>query len=169
MFHWTKAFSKAIIKVKNSKGVMYMKGLLKEFKTFAMKGNVIDLAIGVIIGAAFGKIVTSLVNDIIMPIIGLVIGRVNFADLKYPIKAGVAATTTTTAIPELAIRYGSFIQTIFDFLIIALAIFIAVKAVNKLHKRLEKQKAQAPVAPPAPVKTELLLEEIRDLLKSNKK
>lgn len=131
-----------------------MKGLLKEFKTFAVKGNVVDLAIGVIIGTAFGKIVTSLVNDIVMPLIGLIVGRVNFTNLKL-----------TLFKPGLTLNYGNFIQSVIDFVIVAFSIFIVVKGINEFRKRIEKQKEEAP-APAKPTRTELLLEEIRDLLKN---
>lgn len=128
--------------------------MLKEFKAFAFKGNVVDLAVGVIIGGAFGKIVTSLVNDIIMPIIGIILGGISFTDLKYVITpadeaAGVAGS---------AIMYGQFIQNILDFLIIAFCIFLMVKAVNATKKKEE-------AAPAKPAEDIVLLTEIRDLLK----
>ncbi|MBN1990931.1 MAG: large-conductance mechanosensitive channel protein MscL [Bacteroidales bacterium] len=132
--------------------------IINEFKTFALKGNVTDMAIGIIIGAAFGKIVTSMVNDIVMPPLGLIIGGVNFTDLKLVMKAA-----TETA-PAVTWNYGSFIQVIFDFLIVALAIFMMVKAMNAA-KRKEEAKPAEPAAPPAPTKEEVLLTEIRDLLK----
>lgn len=130
----------------------------KEFKEFAVKGNVLDLAVGVIIGAAFGKIVTSLVNDIIMPIVGILLGGVNFTDLKYVI------TPASGDIPEAAIMYGAFIQSIVDFLIVAFSIFLFVKLINSMKKKevVEETTEEEVVAP-----TEVeLLEEIRDLLKS---
>ena len=129
--------------------------MLKEFKEFALKGNVVDLAVGVIIGGAFGKIVTSLVNDIIMPIIGILLNGVNFTDLKYVIKPA------SGDIPESAILYGSFIQNIVDFLIIAFCIFIMVKAMNSLKKKEEKEEEK----PAEPTEDVVLLTEIRDLLK----
>lgn len=129
--------------------------MLKEFKEFALKGNVVDLAVGVIIGGAFGKIVTSLVNDIIMPIIGILLNGVNFTDLKYVIKPA------SGDIPESAILYGSFIQNIVDFLIIAFCIFIMVKAMNSLKKKEEKKEEK----PAEPTEDVVLLTEIRDLLK----
>ena len=129
--------------------------MLKEFKEFAMKGNVIDLAVGVIIGGAFGKIVGSLVNDIIMPVIGLILGRVNLADLKYTLKE---AQGTTKA---LTLNYGMFIQTTIDFLIIAFSIFIVIKVLTKFNRKKEDKKAE----PPSPSKEEELLSEIRDILK----
>lgn len=126
--------------------------MLHEFKKFALKGNVIDLAVGVIIGAAFGKIVTSLVNDVLMPILGIILGGVNFKDLKYVITPAVGD------LPEAAILYGSFIQSIVDFLIISFSIFIFVKLIS-IKK---KEETPAPAKPAAEV---VLLEEIRDLLK----
>ena len=132
--------------------------ILNEFKTFALKGNVTDMAIGIIIGAAFGKIVTSMVNDIVMPPLGLLIGGVNFTDLKLVMKA---ATETT---PAVTWNFGNFIQVVFDFLIVAMAIFMLVKAMNAA-KRKEEAKPAEPAAPPAPTKEEVLLTEIRDLLK----
>ncbi len=136
---------------------------LTDFKNFAMKGNVIDMAVGVIIGGAFGKIVTSLVNDVIMPAIGKLTGGVNFADLSYvltPATIDPATGEETTA--AVLIKYGAFIQNIVDFLIIAFCIFVAIRMLAKLKK---KEEAPAPAAPPAPTKEELLLTEIRDLLK----
>ncbi|MFY9174161.1 MAG: large-conductance mechanosensitive channel protein MscL [Peptococcia bacterium] len=130
--------------------------MLKEFKEFAIKGNVIDLAIGVIIGGAFGKIVSSLVNDILMPVIGVILSGINIADLKYVIKPA------SGDIPEVAILYGSFIQAIVDFLIIALSIFLFIK----LFSILKKKEPEAPPASTAPTPEVMLLEEIRDLLKT---
>lgn len=129
--------------------------LAEEFKTFAMKGNVTDMAVGIIIGAAFGKIVSSIVSDIIMPPLGLLIGGVNFTDLKIILKA---ATETN---PAVTLNYGNFLQVCFDFLIVAFAIFMVIKAINAAKKKEEA----APAAPPAPSKQEVLLSEIRDLLK----
>ncbi|MEO3406932.1 large-conductance mechanosensitive channel protein MscL [Mucilaginibacter sp. CAU 1740] len=128
--------------------------IVKEFKEFAMRGNVVDLAVGVIIGAAFGKIVTSLVTDIIMPPIGILTGGIDFKDLKYVLKPAVDKT------PETAINYGLFINNVIDFLIVAFCIFLIVKGINSLKKKEEA----APAAPPAPTKEEVLLTEIRDLL-----
>ena len=128
--------------------------LFDEFKAFVMRGNVVDMAVGVIIGGAFGKIVTSLVNDIFMPIIGVLIGNVNFSDLQ--IKLGEPLEGAEQA----AIKYGMFIQEIVNFLIIALCIFMVIKVVNKLQKK--KEEAPAPV--PEPTKEEVLLSEIRDAL-----
>ncbi len=129
---------------------------LSEFKEFAMKGNVVDLAVGVIIGAAFGKIVSSLVEDIIMPALGLLIGGVNFTDLAVTLKEAQGD------IPAVVLKYGNFLQTVFDFMIVAFAIFLAIKAMNKLKRKQEV----APPAPPAPAEDVILLTEIRDLLKT---
>jgi large conductance mechanosensitive channel len=128
-------------------------GIGSEFKEFAMKGNVVDLAVGVIIGAAFGKIVSSLVGDVIMPVLGKVIGGINFSDLA--VSLGKDPTGK-----DVLIKYGSFIQTIFDFTIIAIVLFLAIKGINKLKKPVPA----APAPPPPPPKSDLLLEEIRDLL-----
>ena len=127
--------------------------LSAEFKEFAMKGNVVDLAVGVIIGAAFGKIVASLVGDIFMPSLGKFIGGINFSD--FAISLGKDPTGK-----EVLIKYGAFVQTMFDFLIIALVLFLAIKGIN----RLKKPVPAAPVAPAPPPRSEVLLEEIRDLL-----
>jgi large conductance mechanosensitive channel len=129
--------------------------LVDEFKAFAMKGNVVDMAVGIIIGAAFGKIVSSVVSDIIMPPLGLLIGGVNFTDLKWIMKAA-----TDTA-PAVTWNYGNFLQVCFDFLIVAFAVFIVIKAINSAKKKEEA----APSAPPAVPNQEILLTEIRDLLK----
>ena len=115
-------------------------GLLQEFKEFAVKGNMIDMAVGIIIGAAFGKIVSSLVKDIIMPPLGYIIGKVNFTDLAITL----AKADTTTKTKAVVIKYGAFIQTIFDFLIIASAIFVAVKIINTLKKKEEEKPAEPP-------------------------
>lgn len=131
--------------------------MFKEFKKFAFKGNVIDLAVGVIIGGAFGKIVTSLVNDVVMPLIGMLIGGIDFKDLKWVI------TPANGDITEAALRYGAFIQSIVDFFIIAISIFIFVQLISKAKK---KTPPPPPPAPPAPTKEEVLLTEIRDILKS---
>ncbi len=132
--------------------------LLDEFKAFAMKGNVVDMAVGIIIGLAFGKIVSSLVNDIIMPPIGLILGGVNFTDLKVVMKV---ATETN---PAVTWNYGNFIQVIIDFLIVAFAVFMIIKALNATILK-KKEVPPAPAPPPAPTKEEILLTEIRDLLK----
>jgi len=134
--------------------------ILQEFRQFAMKGNVADMAVGIIIGAAFGKIVGSLVNDIIMPPLGLLIGGVDFTDLRLTMKQS-SVDEAGNAIEAVTINYGSFIQTSFDFLIIAMAVFMLIKAMNNLKK---KEEAAAAV-PQAPSNEETLLTEIRDLLK----
>lgn len=126
--------------------------LIKEFKEFAMRGNVVDLAVGVIIGGAFGKITTSLVSDVLMPPIGMAMGKVDFKDLKLTLKAAEGAATAVT------INYGAFLNTIIDFVIVAFALFLVIKTMN----RLKKKEAAAPAAPAADV---VLLTEIRDLLK----
>lgn len=137
---------------------------ISDFKAFAMKGNVIDMAVGVIIGGAFGKIVTSLVNDIIMPVVGIATGGVNFKDLKSTLSEAVVDPTTQEVVKEaVTLNYGLFIQNIVDFLIIALSIFVALRVVMKFKK--EEEEAPAP-APAAPTKEEELLTEIRDLLKN---
>ena len=130
-------------------------GMMKEFKEFAVKGNVIDMAVGIIIGAAFGKIVSSFVGDVIMPPIGVLVGGIDFSNLAFTVKAA------SGDIPAVVISYGKFIQTVVDFTIVAFAIFIAVKGINSL-KRKEEAAPEAPAAPPA---QEVLLSEIRDLLK----
>jgi len=136
--------------------------LLDEFKAFALRGNVVDMAVGIIIGAAFGKIVTSIVNDIIMPPIGMLLGGVNFSDLKVVMSEAIGGK------PAVSLNYGNFIQVVLDFLIVAFAIFMVVKGITRLRRK--EAVAPAPiVAPefPAPGKEELLLTEIRDLLKKN--
>ncbi len=140
-----------------------MKKFLTEFKEFAMRGNVVDMAVGVIIGGAFGKIVTSLVNDIIMPGVGVLTGGTNFSEFKFVIQEGVTNGTEVIT-PEVAITWGAFVQTIVDFLIIAFCIFVAIKAMNKF-KKAEAAPEPAPEAPAAPTQEELLAE-IRDLLKA---
>ncbi len=130
--------------------------MLKEFKEFAMRGNVVDMAVGIIIGSAFGKIVTSFVNDVIMPPLGLIIGGVDFKDLEYTLKDAEGEIAAVT------LKYGMFIQNIFDFIIIAFAIFLAIQGMNKLKK---KEEAAPPPPPPGPTNEEKLLSEIRDLLK----
>lgn len=139
--------------------------MLKEFKEFAVKGNVIDLAVAVIIGGAFGKIVTSFVNDIVMPPIGLLIGGVDFKKLVIVMKEAVLDDAGEVVTAAVTLNYGAFIQNVVDFTIIAFVIFLAVKAMNNMKKKEEA--APAP-PPPAPPKSEVLLEEIRDLLKKDK-
>lgn len=133
-----------------------MKKILQEFKEFAMRGNMIDMAVGIIIGAAFGKIVSSLVADVIMPPLGLLVGGVDFTDLSVTLKQA------TDGEPAVVLRYGAFIQTVVDFLIIAFSIFLLVKGINSLRRK--KEDTPAPV-PPAPTQEEKLLTEIRDILK----
>ncbi len=151
-------------------------GFIKDFKAFAMKGNVVDMAVGVIIGGAFGKIVTSVVNDIIMPPIGLLVGGVNFKDLKLILQEGQeevlneAGEVITPAVAEVTLNYGNFLQQTFDFLIIAFSIFIMIKVITKLTEK-KKEETPAPAAPapaPEPSAEEKLLTEIRDLLKEKK-
>jgi len=129
--------------------------MMKEFKAFAMRGNVMDMAVGIIIGAAFGKIISSLVADVIMPPIGLLVGGVNFTDLALVIREAAGETAAVT------LNYGVFLQTLLDFIIVAFAIFMMVKGMN----RLSRKKAEAPAAPPAPSAEVALLGEIRDILK----
>ena len=130
-------------------------GMMKEFKEFAVKGNVVDMAVGIVIGAAFGKIVSSFVGDVIMPPIGVLLGGVNFSNLAFTVKEAVGA------VPAVVIGYGKFIQTLIDFTIIAFAIFMVIKAINSLKRREE-------LAPAGPSAQEILLVEIRDLLKERK-
>jgi len=130
---------------------------MTEFKDFAMRGNVVDLAVGVVIGAAFGKIVSSLVDSIIMPIVGVLTGGVNFSSLAVQI------ATSPKGEPVL-LKYGAFIQSVVDFVIVAFVIFVAIRSINKLHK----PQAAAPAAPAPPPRNEVLLEEIRDLLKDRR-
>ena len=139
--------------------------ILKEFKDFAMRGNVIDLAVGVIIGGAFGKIVASLVADVIMPPIGLLIGGVTFTDLKWEMKAAEVVDGVEKA--AVTLNYGNFLQVTFDFVIVAFAIFMFIKGINKLNKKKEEKTETTPAAP-APSKEELLLTEIRDILRDKK-
>jgi large conductance mechanosensitive channel len=141
-------------------------GIVKEFKEFAVKGNMLDMAVGIIIGGAFGKIITSLVNDVLMPPIGMALGKVDFTNLKAILQKGQdavmdGATVIQPAVSEVAIKYGSFIQNIIDFLIVALCIFFVIKGMNSLKKKEEA----APAAPAPPSDEVVLLKEIRDLLK----
>ena len=143
-----------------------MKKFLEEFKSFAMRGNVVDLAVGMIIGSAFGKITSSLVNDVIMPAVSMLMGGIDFTDWKIVLKQAVVENGEEIA-AAISINYGTFISTILDFVILAFAIFCMVKAINKLHKKEEEAPAEAP-APPEPSAEEKLLAEIRDLLKEKK-
>lgn len=131
--------------------------ILKEFREFAMKGNVVDMAVGVIIGAAFGKIVSSLVSDVIMPPIGIILGGVDFRGLKVTLKEASEGVNSVT------LNYGAFFQTVIDFIIIAGAVFLLIKAINTVRRKQEVQAKQEP-----PPRQEVLLEEIRDLLRGNK-
>ncbi len=131
-----------------------MKQFFKDFKEFAMRGNVVDMAVGVVIGTAFGKIVSSLVSDIIMPALSLITGRVSLQDLSFTLPTG-------EGMEPIVLKYGVFLQSVLDFLIIAFSIFVVIKLIGKLHR---KKKEEAPEAPPAPTKEEVLLTEIRDLL-----
>lgn len=134
--------------------------IIKEFREFAMRGNVIDLAVGVVIGAAFGKIVSSLVGDIIMPVLGKAVGSVSFNELGTPLGIGPNGE-------ELVLKWGAFLQTLFDFMLIAVALFLAIKAINRLKRADAAPVDPAPAAPPPPPRSDVLLEEIRDLLKKN--
>ena len=157
-----------------------MKKFMNEFKTFAMRGNVIDLAVGVVIGGAFGKITTSIVNDIIMPVIGVLTGGINFSDWKIVLKQAILDAEGVVTKPEVAITFGNTIAVILDFIIIAFAVFCMVKAINGMHakaealKKKEEEEAAAVEEPapapaePEPTKEELLLAEIRDILKEKK-
>lgn len=134
-------------------------GMLKEFKDFAMRGNVVDLAVGVVIGAAFGKIVTSLVSDVVMPVVGKITGGVDFSALKYVIQP--PTTVDGKEVAEVAIKYGSFINAVVDFAIVAFAIFVVVKMINTARAKFEKKEDSPAAAPPEDI---LLLREIRDSL-----
>lgn len=141
---------------------------MHDFKEFALKGNVIDMAVGVIVGGAFGKIVTSLVNDIIMPVMTLITGNRGYSNMKWVIHEAIPAAEGQAAVEEVAINYGMFIQNIVDFLIIALCIFIALRYTVKFMKK-EKAEEAAPAPEPEPTAEEKLLTEIRDILKKEEK
>ena len=163
-----------------------MKKFFQDFKSFATKGNFIDMAIGVVIGTAFNKIVSSFVADIITPCLGLVLGKVNFTELKIVFREAVEATETTPAVTELAMTYGNLLQYLIDFLIVAFTLFVVVRIMTKAREKAEKKKAEKEAeekaaaeaaaaeaaaevpAEPAPTKEELLLMEIRDLLAAKK-
>ena len=147
-----------------------MKKFFEDFNAFAMKGNVVDMAVGVVVGGAFGKIVTSFVNDIITPLLGILLGKMSFTDLKWIITPAVLDETGNVVTAELALTYGNFIQQVIDFLIISLSIFVVLRLMMTLKSAFEKKeeaKAEepAPVAPPAPSEELVTLREIRDLLK----
>ena len=144
-----------------------MKKFMKEFKAFAMRGNVLDMAVGVVIGGAFGKITTSLVNDIIMPLVSILTGGVDFSAWKWVLKEAVMEGSEVVD-PEIAVNFGNLISVILDFIIIAFAVFCMVKAINKMHDKLSKPEPE-PEDEPEPTKEELLLAEIRDLLKEQSK
>jgi len=144
-------------------------GIVKEFKEFAVKGNMLDMAVGIIIGGAFGKIVSSLVNDVLMPPLGMLLGKVDFTNLKAVLQKGQEAVmdgvnVVKPAVSEVSINYGLFIQNIIDFIIVAFCIFLVIKAMNNLKKKEETAPA-TPAAPPPPSDEAVLLKEIRDLLK----
>jgi large conductance mechanosensitive channel len=141
-------------------------GFFKEFKEFALKGNVMDMAIGVIIGGAFGKIVTSLVNDILMPLVGALIGNVNFTTLSATLRAPKLNEAGDVVAEAVTLNYGNFIQVTIDFLIVALCIFAVIKLINKATSLVKKPEEEVPAAAPEPSAEEKLLTEIRDLLKT---
>ena len=151
--------------------LIIMSKFLNEFKAFAMRGNVMDMAVGVIIGAAFGKIVTSLVSDLLMPLIGAVVGGINFTDWRWTIvRERASLLDPDIMMPAVTLNYGNFLQVLFDFIIVALCIFILIKGINRLtlmgKKKEEAAAAAAPAPDPKPTKEEVLLTEIRDLLKN---
>ncbi len=139
-------------------------GMLKEFREFAVKGNMVDLAVGIIIGGAFGKVVSSIVADVLMPPLGLLIGGLNFTDIKIKLKEAVLDATGKPTHDPVTLNIGNFIQSLVDFAIVAFAVFLLVKAINSLHRKAE----EAPAPPAPPTKQEELLTEIRDLLKKNR-
>lgn len=151
---------------------MAKNNFLQDFKAFAMKGNVVDMAVGVIIGGAFGKIVTSVVNDLFMPVIGMLVGGVNFTDLKLTLKDAVpeqlneAGEVIQAAVPAVTLNYGNFLQQTFDFLIIAFSIFLFISLIKKVTEKKKVEEAPTPAPAPEPSAEEKLLTEIRDLLKN---
>lgn len=149
------------------KEIKGIKKFFEEFKAFAMRGNVLDMAVGVVIGGAFGKITTSLVNDIIMPLVSILTGGVDFSAWKWVLKEAVMEGSEVVD-PEIAVNFGNLISVILDFIIIAFAVFCMVKAINKMHDKLSKPEPE-PEDEPEPTKEELLLAEIRDLLKEQSK
>ncbi len=144
-----------------------MKKFFEEFKAFAMRGNVIDMAVGVVIGGAFGKITTSIVNDIIMPVVSILTGGIDFSDWKWVLKEAVLDEAGAEVAAAISVNFGSLISVIVDFIIIAFAIFCMIKVLNKMKRKQEEAPA-APPAPPEPSAEEKLLTEIRDLLKEQK-
>jgi large conductance mechanosensitive channel len=146
---------------------MKTNSFLNDFKAFAMKGNLIDMAVGVVIGGAFGKIVSSLVADVIMPLVGLLVGGVDFTSLKWTIKEATVNELGETVTEAATLNYGNFIQTMFDFIVIAFSIFVFLRIIFNLSKKKEEEKPAEPAPEPAPSKEEVLLTEIRDLLKEN--
>lgn len=161
------------VKAEVKKGAKKVKNLMNDFSTFAMKGNVIDLAVGVVIGGAFGKIVTSLVNDLVMPAISVLTGEINLATLSYTLVEGVEATEETEAVAPIVLTYGNFLQTIVEFLIIAFSIFIALRYLDKIHKKIDELKKkekeeEKKVEEAKKETTDEILIEIRDLLKKEK-
>lgn len=142
-------------------------GWIDDFKQFIMRGNVLDMAVGVVIGGAFGKITTSLVNDIIMPLISMLTGGVDFSAWKWVMKEAVLDGAGAVVTPEVAVNFGNLIAVVLDFLIIAFVIFCMIKILNRLHKKKEEEAPNQEPAPPAPSAEEVLLTEIRDLLKEN--
>ena len=151
---------------------MAKNNFLQDFKAFAMKGNVVDMAVGVIIGGAFGKIVTSVVNDLFMPVIGMLVGGVNFTDLKLTLKDAVpeqlneAGEVIQAAVPAVTLNYGNFLQQTFDFLILAFSIFLFISLIKKVTEKKKVEEAPATAPAPEPSAEEKLLTEIRDLLKN---
>ena len=143
-----------------------MKKFMEEFKAFAMRGNVVDMAVGVVVGGAFGKITNSLVNDIIMPAVSMLTGGINFSDWKFVLKEAVVENGEEVA-AAVSINYGTLLSTILDFIILAFAVFCMVKFLNNLHRKKEEAPAEEP-APPEPSAEEKLLMEIRDLLKEKR-
>jgi len=139
-------------------------GMLNEFREFAVRGNVADMAVGIIIGAAFGKIVTSFVGDVIMPLLGLLVGGIDFTHMAMTLKAAQTAADGSEIAPAVLLRYGNFIQTVFDFVIVAFAIFLAIRAMNRMRRKQE----EAPAAPAEPSDEVKLLTEIRDSLKAGR-
>ena len=137
-------------------------GMIKEFREFSMRGNVIDMAVGIIIGGAFGRIVASLVNDVLMPPLGVLMGGVDFSDKTWVLRHAVPASEGVAVQPEVTLKYGVFINEIINFLIVAFAIFLLIKAINTARRHLEKQKE---IAPPAPTTDQKLLMEIRDAIR----